>query len=80
MNEVLRLRKFNNLKNLTLYGNAALEETKNYRYCVIAILPWLKSLDFNHITKLDHETADTFKKLYIYPLVKKQAAKLNAGI
>lgn len=76
INEVMRLAKFRSLKSLTLHGNPV-EETKNYRYCVIAILPWLKSLDFNHITTKDRDTAETFKKLFIEPLIKKQVVKMS---
>ncbi|KAL0481241.1 developmentally-regulated LLR repeat protein [Acrasis kona] len=72
--EITRLSKFKNLRSLTLHGNP-LDEVRNYRYHILALLPSLKILDFAAVTKKDVDTANTFNLLYLKkptPVKKKQ--------
>jgi Leucine-rich repeat (LRR) protein len=54
--EVQKLGKLTQLKNLTLHGNP-LEKTNHYRALVLKYIPYLKHLDFSGITKVDRATA-----------------------
>ncbi|KAJ3324281.1 Leucine-rich repeat-containing protein 51 [Boothiomyces sp. JEL0866] len=61
INEVDKLGKLRNLRNLTLHGNP-LEATKGYRFLVLSKIPQLKHLDFCAITKGDHVVVRTCYK------------------
>ena len=70
ISQLRMLRNLPNLRKLTLHGNPV-EETKNYRYHVIEMLPTLKELDFTPITKLDRAKAKSWREIH----KKKRAAR-----
>mmetsp|Transcript_5303 Transcript_5303/g.7821 ORF Transcript_5303/g.7821 Transcript_5303/m.7821 type:complete len:279 (-) Transcript_5303:487-1323(-) len=73
--QLFHLRKYaRTLQKLTLHGNP-LCEMKNYRYFVLSILPFLKSLDFATITRKDLETAHTFEQIYMASPKKRKKKK-----
>ncbi len=72
--EVAKLAKFKHLRSLTLHGNP-MDEVKNYRYHVLALIPSLKSLDFAAVTKKDADTALTFQSLFLKNKGKKRSAE-----
>ncbi|KAL9643500.1 hypothetical protein ABK040_010114 [Willaertia magna] len=63
LKEIVRLKKFKDLKRLTLFGNPV-EEIRNYRYCMLSLFPELKNFDFVTVTDRDRDTAATFKELF----------------
>lgn len=58
INEVEKLGKLSQLRNLTLHGNPV-ENTKGYRSLVLRHVPQLRHLDFCAITKQDRTVAKT---------------------
>jgi hypothetical protein len=70
--EIAKLSKFKNLRSLTLHGNP-MDEVRNYRYHILALIPSLKSLDFAAVTRQDADTAVTFSSLFLKRTKKKTA-------
>ncbi|KAM9204313.1 leucine-rich repeat-containing protein 51 [Mergus octosetaceus] len=56
LDEVDKLRALRRLRRLTLHGNP-MEEEQGYRRYVLALLPWLRRLDFSAVTRQERSEA-----------------------
>lgn len=72
--EIFFLAHFHRLRKLSLYGNPV-DQIKNYRFYVIALLPNLQILDFIAITRGDQQNAATLKSIFIDPYLERQARR-----
>lgn len=72
--EIIFFAHFHGLRALSLYGNPV-DQIKNYRFYVLALLPNLRNLDFIAITRGDQENAATLKSIFIDPYLEKQTRR-----